>query len=83
MRTTVDLPDELMRAAKAHAARRGESLKELFTRLVAAEVRTRTRQPSGARVPLPLVGDPGGEPVEITNEDIEAALAEDDVEKYA
>lgn len=32
MRTTVDLPDELFRQAKAHAALEGQSLKDLVTR---------------------------------------------------
>lgn len=30
MKTTVDLPDELLKEAKAVAARRGETLRELF-----------------------------------------------------
>lgn len=31
MKTTVELPDELLRAAKASAAREGISLKDVFT----------------------------------------------------
>ena len=34
MRTTVDLPPELVRAAKARAAEQGESLKDWFTNVV-------------------------------------------------
>jgi hypothetical protein len=34
MKTTVELPDELFRRAKATAASRGMSLKELFTEAV-------------------------------------------------
>ena len=32
MKTTIELPDELLRRAKAAAAPRGESMKELLTR---------------------------------------------------
>src|SRR5262249_4822280 len=38
MRTTVELPPELMKKAKAQAAARGESLKTLLTRAVASEL---------------------------------------------
>lgn len=79
MRTTVDLPDELMRAAKARAATRGESLKELFERAVATEVgRPRTRR----RVSLPLIKSDGPK---VTQEEIDevGALAqeEDDIRR--
>ena len=52
MRTTVDLPDELMWAAKVRAAMRGESLKELFERAVAAEI---GRPRSTRRVSFPII----------------------------
>lgn len=80
MRTTVDLPDELMRAAKVRAAQRGETLKEMFTRLLSAELGAPRRSAPNARVSLPLVGEPDGAPVDVTNEDIEAALADADAE---
>ena len=38
MRTTVDMPPTLMRAAKARAAEHGESLKDLVNRAVAHEL---------------------------------------------
>jgi hypothetical protein len=82
MRTTVDLPDELIRAAKARAAERGETLKELFTRLLAREVRGNVREPERGQVSLPLVGDVDGPSVLVTNPDIEAALAADDADRY-
>ena len=80
MRTTVELPSELMRRAKARAAAKGESLKTLLTRAVAAEIgashhETGTR----ARVRVPLFGDPKGPRVRISNADIARAIAEDDV----
>ncbi|WP_129668324.1 hypothetical protein [Phytoactinopolyspora endophytica] len=82
MRTTVDLPDDLIRAAKARAAERGESLKELFTRVLSREVRTPASQREGGSVSLPLVGGAGGPSVDVTNADIEAALAAEDAERY-
>lgn len=82
MRTTVDLPDELMREVKARAAQRGETLKQMFTRLLSAEVSAPDRATPGARVSLPLVGDPGGPPADVTNVDVETALADDDAQTY-
>ena len=80
MRTTVELPEELMKHAKAEAAARGESLKNLLTRAVASELgKSHHHREKTGRVKLPLFGDPKGKPVNITDEDIARALAEDDV----
>jgi hypothetical protein len=81
VRSTVDLPDELMRAAKAMAAEHGETLKALFARAVAHEVRFHARPRRGMRVALPLVRG-NGPAVEVTNADIEAALAAEDADRY-
>ena len=81
MRTTVDLPDQLMRAAKAEAAQRGESLKDLFARAVAHELRIEAARTSGKRVNLPLIRGTGPE-VTLTNADIEAVLAAEDAKRY-
>jgi hypothetical protein len=81
MRTTVDLPDDLMRAAKSRAAERGESMNDLFARAVAHELGVMPgRRPSG-RVALPLVGHRSAPRVSVTNADIEEALAAEDVER--
>lgn len=81
MRTTIDLPDELARAAKIRAAERGETLKDMLARAVARELAMGS--PSGrTRVTLPLVGEEGAPPMELTSEDLEAAIAADD-ERYA
>lgn len=69
MRTTVDLPDELMRAAKARAATRGESLKDLVTRAVATEI---GRPRHDRRVSFPLIKSDGPT---VTQAKIEAADA--------
>lgn len=82
MRTTIDLPSDLMHAAKVRAAQRGESLKELFTRAIAHEVDTPGRVRPGGRLAFPLIGRDSEPRVEVTNADIEAALEAEDVERY-
>lgn len=83
MRTTVDLPAELMRAAKVRAAERGESLKDLFTRAITHEVRGTGRSPRPAgRLAFPLIGRDSGAKVEVTSADIEAAFDDEDIERY-
>lgn len=78
MRTTVDIPTEVIRKAKAIAAERGESLKALLTRAVLSEIGKSTNRSNSARhVRLPLFGSPG-KPIDVTNEDIARAVAADD-----
>lgn len=79
MRTTVDLPPELMRAAKVAAADRGVTLKELMIKALTREVAAGVND--GRRVTFPLI-DSDGPRVDVTNGDIEAALDAEDVEKY-
>lgn len=85
MRTTVDVPSELLRRAKALAAARGESLKALFTRAVAAEVGAAVEglRQAPRRVALPLFGDPSRPKVNLTNADVARALARADEEELA
>ncbi len=79
MRTTVELPPDLMRQAKARAATRGESLKTLFLRAVAAELgKSPFPKKERTQVSLPLFGNPKGKAVDISGEDIARALALDD-----
>ncbi len=82
MRTTVELPSDLMRAAKARAAAEGRSLKDFLARAVAHELGSSTAPVTRGRVTLPLIG-PVKPSVEVSNEDIEAALADDDVQRYS
>jgi hypothetical protein len=70
---------ELFRKAKARAASRGESLKTLITRAVAAEVGHEHHGMAAARVPLPLFGNPKGRRVDLRAADLARALAADDV----
>jgi hypothetical protein len=79
MRTTIEFPAELFRKAKARAASRGESLKTLITRAVAAEVGQEHRAAASGRMTLPLFGDPKGKRVDVRASDLARALADDDV----
>ncbi len=82
MRTTVELPPDLLRAAKARSAESGESLKTLLTRAVAAELDVSpARAGRSARVELPLFGFPGGTRVRLTNRDLARILAGADAER--
>jgi hypothetical protein len=79
MRTTVELPPELFRKAKARAAQRGETFKALITRAVATELGDARERPAArTRVVLPLVGDPNAPAIPVTAADLERALARDD-----
>ena len=83
MRTTIDMPTTLMRAAKARAAEHGESLKDLVNRAVAHEVGLPVT-PGGktGRVTLPLIAGVATPTVLVTNEDIADAFDAEDVERY-
>lgn len=82
MRTTVDLPADLMHAAKVKAARHGETLKDLFTRAISHEVGGSSRGRATGRLDLPLIGRDEGPKVNVTNADIDAAFAAEDVDRY-
>jgi len=84
MRTTVELPPDLMRAAKARSAESGESLKALLTRAVAAELGSRPVRPGAReRVTLPLFGAVSGRRARPSNVDLERALADADALQVA
>jgi hypothetical protein len=84
MRTTIDMPPTLMRAAKARAAEHGESLKDLVNRAVAHEVGLpATSEGKRGRVILPLIARDAAPTVLITNEDIADAFDAEDIERHA
>jgi len=77
MRTTIDLPDELFRKAKATAALRGVSLKDLFTDFVERCLETQPKR-YGRTDPIPVVLTGSDSPLlsARTNAEIEAILDE-------
>jgi hypothetical protein len=84
MRTTIDLPPTLMRAAKARAAEHGESLKDLVNRAVAHEIGLpATPKGKAGRVTLPLIARDATPAILVTNEDIADALDTEDIERHA
>ncbi len=84
MRTTIDMPPTLMRAAKARAAERGESLKDLVNRAVSHELGLpATPKGKTGRVTLPLIARDAAPTVLVTNEDIADAFDAEDAERYA
>jgi hypothetical protein len=84
MRTTIDMPTTLMRAAKARAAKEGESLKDLVNRAVAREIGLpATAKGKTGRVTLPLIARDATPTVLVTNDDIADAFDAEDVERFA
>lgn len=82
MRTTIDLPSDLMQAAKVRAAQRGESLKDLFARAIAHEVGNPGRARPAGRLTFPLIGRDSEPRVAVTNADIAAVFEAEDTERY-
>jgi hypothetical protein len=83
MRTTIDLPPTLMRAAKARAAEDGESLKDLVNRAVAREVGLpSTPKGKTGRMTLPLIARDATPTVLVTNDDIADTFDAEDVERF-
>jgi hypothetical protein len=69
MRTTVELPPDLLRAAKARAAERGESLKTLFARAIDREL-ARSAPAGREHVAWPLISSRHKGAVRLTNDDL-------------
>lgn len=84
MRTTIEMPTPLIRAAKAKAAERGESLKDLVNRAVAHELGLPSApKAKTGRVTLPLIGRGAAPEILVTDEDIATAFDADDIERYS
>jgi len=72
MRTTIELPDELLAQAKSQAALSGISLRRFFIDAVEQKL---AAPPVKTRRPLPVVGGPGGPRIEVlTPEQIDEAM---------
>ncbi len=78
MRTTIDLPDELVRAAKVRAASQDETLKELFTRALTRELAPDARR---ERRTLPVIASRRPGHSTLTPEALEVVLNDDDLER--
>ena len=49
LKTTIEMPDDLFRKAKAIAALRGQSMKDFITQLLQREIGASTSAPAGTR----------------------------------
>lgn len=80
MRTSIDLPDELLREAKIAAVNRGVTLREIVTEALDHELHGTPAQPQALKTldfPLIRSGVPGS--LRITAEDIRCVEEEDDL----
>ena len=79
MRTTFDLPDDLMKRAKIAAVRRGSSLRDLVAealrRLLAAESASARRRMTEAPIKLP----PGHTIPILTNDELAQLFDQEDI----
>ena len=83
MRTTLDLPDPLMRELKARAAMEGIKLKDYFARMVEAALQRSSLGASDAqRSPVPVFKRKGAKPMPaMTNAELNTALETQDTDK--
>jgi hypothetical protein len=72
MKTTLDLPDELVRRIKIEAAQSDRKLKDLVAQLLEAGLRVRRNDGAAAALPKPVTRRRGGR---LTADAIEAAIA--------
>jgi hypothetical protein len=72
MKTTLELPDELMRRLKMRAVQRNQKLKDVVAQLLEAGMAATTGSRSATRPPMPVRLKGRGP---LTIEDIEAAIA--------
>ncbi|MEF8943102.1 MAG: hypothetical protein V5B78_09965 [Desulfohalobiaceae bacterium] len=84
MRTTVDLPDAILRRAKAIAAMEGKSLKRFLAEALERELRRRGEaESSPKRVTLPLVPSENPGSVHLDGERIADVLEREDTDELA
>jgi hypothetical protein len=77
MRTTLDLPDDLLRKAKIAAVTSGITLKELISRALARELQQTSQTPAERRVKFPIIRSKRPGTLNLTDEDIRRIELED------
>jgi hypothetical protein len=76
MRTTIDLPDTLFRRAKATAALRGSTMKDLVVRALEREIQHKNISKKGSSPPIKLpIHLKSGRKLDLTNFDFDDLLA--------
>ena len=84
MRTTIDIPNQILRRAKAAAALEGKSLKAFLTEAVVHELeRGVDRKIARKRVSLPLVPSNRPGTLQLNSDDIAHVLSREDLHALA
>jgi len=84
MRTTIDLPDAILRRAKAVAAMEGKSLKTFLSEAVEHELQRRVeKEASRKRVSLPLVPSEKPGTLHVSSDHIAEVLDQEDADALA
>ena len=82
MRTSLDLPDDLLREAKIVAVQRGVTLRALMAEALEKELHPSSENvPNRRRVEFPIIRTEATRPLLIRNQDLIAAEAEDDLKR--
>lgn len=80
MRTTLDLPDALLRSAKIEAVRRGTSLRELVARAVERELTDpSTPSPTARRAHFPVFTATSRDGHPVTSDDVRRDELDEDL----
>jgi hypothetical protein len=83
MRTTLDLPDELLMRAKIAAVERGVSLRELIESALARELAASPSPPGrGKRIRFPIFPSAAPGSLHLTNADISSSEADEDWRRH-
>lgn len=83
MRTTLELPDELVRQAKIEAVERGISLKELIGSALANELGgASSRGRRSRRLSFPIFTSKAPGSLALTNADLSRAESEEDLRRH-
>ena len=83
MRTTIDIPEHLLREAKAAASLAGQSLKTFVTDALAARVATAERRIGRSRIQLPLVRSKAPGSLDLSSDRVAEILATEDIRALA
>lgn len=86
MRTTIDLPEDLLRQAKAYAALNGTSLKELVSRCLRQGLQQDIQSTASTRQrsPIPIARRATGVPIPaMSNREINELLEAEEIERVA
>jgi hypothetical protein len=78
MRTTLDLPDELLKRSKIEAVERGISLKELVATALGKEIGRPPAAPAPRRVRFPIFSSEAPGSLDLTSADLARAERDED-----